>query len=39
MGGLTGLIVQLVSGAVGDNIAGSLFKNISLGTLGGSGYF
>ena len=27
------LIIQLVSGAVGGNIAGSLMKNFSLGTL------
>ncbi|MGM5470313.1 hypothetical protein ACS386_08545 [Flavobacteriaceae bacterium LMO-SS05] len=27
------LIIQLVSGAVGGNIAGSLMKNASLGTL------
>lgn len=30
------LIIQLVSGAVGGNISGSLFKNINLGTLGNS---
>lgn len=30
------LIVQLLSGAAGGNIAGSLLKNISLGTLGNS---
>lgn len=29
-------IIQLVSGAVGGNIAGGLLKNISLGTLGNS---
>jgi uncharacterized membrane protein YeaQ/YmgE (transglycosylase-associated protein family) len=28
-----GLIIQLISGAVGGNIAGSLMKNSSLGTL------
>jgi len=28
------LIIQLLSGAAGGNIAGSLMKNISLGTLG-----
>jgi uncharacterized membrane protein YeaQ/YmgE (transglycosylase-associated protein family) len=28
-----GLIIQLISGAVGGNIAGSLMKNASLGTL------
>jgi len=33
---LTGLIIQLVSGAVGGNAAGGLFKNLSLGTLGNS---
>ncbi|MGQ0443238.1 MAG: hypothetical protein ACT4OH_07315 [Methylophilaceae bacterium] len=27
-----GLIIQLISGAVGGNIAGSLMKNASLGT-------
>ena len=30
------LIINLVSGAVGGNIAGALFKNLSLGTLGNS---
>jgi uncharacterized membrane protein YeaQ/YmgE (transglycosylase-associated protein family) len=30
------LIIQLVSGALGGNIAGTLLKNISLGTLGNS---
>jgi uncharacterized membrane protein YeaQ/YmgE (transglycosylase-associated protein family) len=30
------LIIQLVSGAAGGNIAGSLLKNASLGTLGNS---
>lgn len=30
------LIIQLISGALGGNIAGSLLKNISLGTLGNS---
>ena len=29
-----GLIIQLISGAVGGNVAGSLLKNVSLGTLG-----
>lgn len=28
-----GLIIQLISGAVGGNIAGSLMKNSSMGTL------
>ena len=27
------LIIQLVSGAIGGNLAGSLMKNLSLGTL------
>lgn len=30
------LIIQLVSGAVGGNIAGGLLKDVSLGTLGNS---
>jgi len=30
------LIVQLVSGAIGGNLAGSLMKNLSLGSLGNS---
>lgn len=30
------LIVQLVSGAVGGNVAGKLMKNLSLGTVGNS---
>ncbi|MDH3697548.1 MAG: hypothetical protein OER83_02635 [Flavobacteriaceae bacterium] len=30
------LIIQLVSGAVGGNVAGKLLKNLSLGTLGNS---
>ena len=30
------LIVQLISGAVGGNVAAKLFKNLSLGTLGNS---
>ena len=30
------LLIQLISGALGGNIAGSLLKNISLGTLGNS---
>lgn len=33
---LTTLIIQLISGALGGNIAGSLLKNLSLGTLGNS---
>ena len=30
------LIIQLVSGALGGNLAGKLFQNISLGVLGNS---
>lgn len=30
------LLIQLISGALGGNIAGSLLKNMSLGTLGNS---
>ena len=30
------LIIQLVSGAAGGNVAGSLMKNLSLGTVGNS---
>jgi uncharacterized membrane protein YeaQ/YmgE (transglycosylase-associated protein family) len=30
------LLIQLASGALGGNVAGSLFKNLSLGTLGNS---
>ncbi len=30
------LLIQLASGALGGNIAGSLLKNLSLGTLGNS---
>lgn len=30
------LLIQLISGALGGNIAGSLLKNLSLGTLGNS---
>jgi uncharacterized membrane protein YeaQ/YmgE (transglycosylase-associated protein family) len=33
---LTNLIVQLIAGAVGGNAAGSLMKNLSLGTLANS---
>ncbi len=33
MEGLLPLIIQLVSGAAGGNLAGSLMKNLSLGTL------
>ena len=28
-----GMIIQLISGAVGGNIAGSLMKNASMGTV------
>ncbi|SFZ89707.1 hypothetical protein SAMN05428642_101515 [Flaviramulus basaltis] len=28
------LIIQLITGAVGGNLAGSLLKNLSLGTIG-----
>lgn len=31
-----GLIIQLISGAVGGNVAGGLLKNVNLGTLGNS---
>jgi uncharacterized membrane protein YeaQ/YmgE (transglycosylase-associated protein family) len=30
------LIIQLISGAVGGNAAGAIFKNLSLGMLGNS---
>ncbi len=30
------LIIQLISGALGGNVAGKLLKNLSLGTLGNS---
>ena len=33
---LTNLLVQLVAGAVGGNVAGSKIKNSNLGTLGNS---
>jgi uncharacterized membrane protein YeaQ/YmgE (transglycosylase-associated protein family) len=33
---LTSLIIQLVAGAVGGNVAGALLKDQSLGTLGNS---
>ncbi len=36
MESLLPLIIQLISGAVGGNVAGSLFKNLSLGTAGNS---
>jgi len=31
-----GLIIQLISGAVGGNVAGGLLKNFNLGTIGNS---
>jgi len=36
MENLIPIIIQLVSGAVGGNVAGSLMKKFSLGTLGNS---
>lgn len=33
---LINILIQLVSGAVGGNLAGALLKNFSLGTLGNS---
>ncbi len=30
------LIIQLITGAIGGNVAGRLLKNLSLGTLGNS---
>ena len=36
MGSMLPWIIQLVSGAVGGNVAGSLMKGSSLGTLGNS---
>ncbi len=36
MESLLPLILQLVTGAVGGNVAGKLLKNMSLGTLGNS---
>ena len=36
MQALLPIIIQLISGAVGGNVAGSLMKNFSLGTLGNS---
>jgi hypothetical protein len=35
-GGIVGLIIQLISGAVGGNIAGSAMKQYNLGTMGNS---
>ena len=31
-----GLIIRLVLGAIGGNVGGALFKNLSLGTVGNS---
>ena len=36
MESLLPMIIQLISGAVGGNLAGSLMKNLSLGTVGNS---
>lgn len=36
MESLLPLIIQLISGAAGGNFAGSLMKNLSLGTIGNS---
>lgn len=36
MESLLPIIIQLVSGAVGGNVAGKTFKNLDLGTLGNS---
>jgi len=33
---IVSLVIQLASGAIGGNVAGGLFKNLSLGTLGNS---
>ena len=35
-GGIVGLIIQLISGAVGGNIAGAAMKQYNLGTIGNS---
>ena len=35
-GGIIGLIIQLISGAVGGNIAGAAMKQYNLGTIGNS---
>jgi hypothetical protein len=35
-GTLVNLIIQLISGAIGGNVAGSALKDYSLGTLGNS---
>ena len=36
MEGIIALIIQLISGAVGGNVAGALLKKLSLGTVGNS---
>ena len=36
MGSVLALIIQLVSGAVGGNLAGAILKKFSLGTVGNS---
>lgn len=36
MENLLPIIIQLISGAVGGNVAGSLMKKLSMGTLGNS---
>ena len=36
MGGVLALIIQLLSGAVGGNLAGAILKKFSLGTVGNS---
>jgi uncharacterized membrane protein YeaQ/YmgE (transglycosylase-associated protein family) len=33
-GGIVGLIIQLVAGGVGGNVAGSMLKQYDLGTIG-----
>jgi uncharacterized membrane protein YeaQ/YmgE (transglycosylase-associated protein family) len=33
-GGIVGLIIQLISGGVGGNVAGSMMKQYDLGTVG-----
>ncbi len=33
---IVALIIQLICGALGGNVAGKLFKNLDLGTLGNS---
>jgi hypothetical protein len=35
-GGIIGLIIQLISGAIGGNIAGAAMKQYNLGTIGNS---